>query len=318
MVAALNCRNAPAASGLRASARRRFLLLALWLGLLAAPAAENAPATPEKAGPEPRIGGAGLPDAIDDRRTLKLLHDQGAKLIAEARTVKMAALIEQLKTASCRLETAAPAKQAVPPERLYEQAKRSVLVVGALYKCDKCNDWHVAASSGFVLSAGGAICTNYHVVDSPARETLVALTADGRVLPVKSVLAASKSDDVAILQLDGKDLVPAPLAAGAPVGSRVSVISHPDNRFFMYTTGVVSRYFQTRAKGGKGDTTMMAITADYARGSSGGPVFNERGEVVGMVSSTFSIYYEGTKHDNLQMVVKECVPAANILKLIGR
>jgi S1-C subfamily serine protease len=57
----------------------------------------------------------------------------------------------------------------------------------------------------------------------------------------------------------------------------------------------------------------MSITADYAKGSSGGPVFNDRGEVVGMVSSTSSLYYqtdspEAPKEKGpLQMVIKNCV-----------
>jgi S1-C subfamily serine protease len=62
----------------------------------------------------------------------------------------------------------------------------------------------------------------------------------------------------------------------------------------------------------------MAITADYAKGSSGGPVLNARGEVVGMVSSTNSIYYtrEKGQNQNLQMVIKSCVPVGAISKLL--
>jgi len=47
------------------------------------------------------------------------------------------------------------------------------------------------------------------------------------------------------------------------------------------TSGVVSRHFQE----GK-DATMMAVTADLARGSSGGPAFNDGGNVVGYVCTT--------------------------------
>jgi V8-like Glu-specific endopeptidase len=64
----------------------------------------------------------------------------------------------------------------------------------------------------------------------------------------------------------------------------------------------------------------MAITADYAKGSSGAPVFNRKGQVVGVVSSTSSIYYsvENGKKENLQMVVKNCIPVESIRELIQK
>jgi V8-like Glu-specific endopeptidase len=63
----------------------------------------------------------------------------------------------------------------------------------------------------------------------------------------------------------------------------------------------------------------MAITADFARGSSGSPVFNECGNVAGVVCSTQSIYYRETRgrQTDLQMVFKQCVPAEQVLKLIA-
>ena len=64
----------------------------------------------------------------------------------------------------------------------------------------------------------------------------------------------------------------------------------------------------------------VSITADYARGSSGGPVLNDRGEVIGIVKSTQPIFYRMTngKGENLQMVVKQCIPSASILQLIDQ
>jgi S1-C subfamily serine protease len=146
----------------------------------------------------------------------------------------------------------------------------------------------------------------------------VATTADGRIMPVLSVLAASEADDIAIVQLGGEGLQPVPLLADAPVGSKVCAISHPDSQYYTLTEGIISRYCVRTTKGA--EVPLMAITADYAKGSSGAPILDECGNAVGMVASTISIYYtnEGGKKDNLQMVLKHCVPAASVLKLIER
>lgn len=254
------------------------------------------------------------PDAVDDIHIFRKLRDDAIALISAGKTVKMAALIEQLKSTRCRLEKALPAKN--PGGNVYERMKPSVLVVSAVRKNDKGTGWLLSPASGFVMSSSGVCCTNYHVVNHPEAEALVAMSADGRVMPVTAVLAASKNDDVAILQIDGRDLAPVSIGAPSPVGANVSLISHPDNRFYVFTSGIVSRYFVTHRNGAA--ATMMAVTADFAKGSSGAPFFNDRGEVVGMVASTQSIYYdikEG-RSENLQMVVKQCVPVASILKLI--
>ena len=105
-------------------------------------------------------------------------------------------------------------------------------------------------------------------------------------------------------------------ATRAPKG-RLQVISHPDRQFYALTHGVISRYHTHHSS--RGLASRMAITADFARGSSGAPVFNETGDVAGMVCSTHSIYYENKDGEkkNLQMVLKECIPARSILALFG-
>jgi len=98
----------------------------------------------------------------------------------------------------------------------------------------------------------------------------------------------------------------------------------------MQTSGEVARYYKRRSRGSRGGATWMAITADFAKGSSGGPLLDESGAVVGMVSSTQSIYYGNRNKDEededeekddkgpLQMVVKCCVPAEALRELAGK
>ena len=259
------------------------------------------------------------PETIDDREITQYIQRVGGALVDKGAATEVAALIKQLNVRECELELPRAALKPLEDGLLYEQAKQSVLVIAAIYKCGRCNNWHAGCATGFVISSSGAIATNYHVVDKPDNSALVAMTADGNVLPVQRVLAANRADDIAILELDVQDqaLVPLPVAKShVPIGSNVSVISHPGQRFYCYTSGVVSRYAQLPSKNGPANA--MTITADFARGSSGAPVLNDHGEVVGIVRSTESIYYKVEKGQqrDLQMVFKTCVPSTSLLKLI--
>ena len=126
------------------------------------------------------------------------------------------------------------------------------------------------------------------------------------------MLAASARDDVAIFRVAADDLHPLQLAAPAAVGEGVAVVSHPHSLFYVLTQGAVARYCFEKG------VPRMQITADYAVGSSGGPVLNAGGGVVGMVASTQTIYADQQhgQPGHMQMVVKLCVPCASIRKLI--
>ena len=137
----------------------------------------------------------------------------------------------------------------------------------------------------------------------------------GKTYFASEVLAASKADDIALLKLEGATLTPLSLSQStAPVGSSVHVISHPNGRYFTMTSGDISRYYLSRNT----RSPRVAITADYAKGSSGAPVIDSKGSVVGVVSSTNSIYYNKVKSQdqNLQMVIKSCIPVGAIKSLI--
>jgi hypothetical protein len=61
----------------------------------------------------------------------------------------------------------------------------------------------------------------------------------------------------------------------------------------------------------------MAVTAEFAKGSSGAPICNASGAAVGVVNNTESIYYsvEDGHQKNFQMVVRNCTPASALIDL---
>ena len=263
---------------------------------------------------------------INNAERTRILTERMASLLESGRTVDMKTLIGQLGRRSCRVPLAPRPGARLGATRLYERHRDAVLVVGGIYKCKKCSKWHVSTASGFLISADGVMVTNYHVVNSPERRALGAMTYDGRVFPVARVLAADEAGDIAILKLDKFDAkldakldARGPpylsLAPDVPVGSPVWVISHPRTHFYTFTEGMVSGYFIETRK--KQKTRRMTITADFGKGSSGAPVLDENGGVVGMVASTRAVSAEhhGEK-SYAQMVLKHCIPARSIRELI--
>jgi serine protease Do len=255
-------------------------------------------------------------EPVDDRLLqAELLRFAEAQLNAD-QIARVETLKSQLVRQLCEVALAAPstATNALPVAAA--RVRPGVAVVGGIYKCKKCSKWHLNAASGFFVSSDGIFVTNHHVIASGDKEALVVLSGDNRMSVVSELLAADPVADIAILRCEGSGFTALPLSAAAPDGSPVGVWSHPNNHFFCLSSGIIARRFVLRKPGGSCET--LAITADYARGSSGGPVFDDRGNVIGMVASTDSVYYteEHGQQKNLQMVFKNCVSARNILALI--
>jgi len=134
------------------------------------------------------------------------------------------------------------------------------------------------------VSSTGQAITNYHVVNECQR-----LTIPGREGEVK-IVAEDRVNDLALLQISGSVPLSAPIA-GRPerlrLGESVVVFGYPLNSVLSsggnLTPGVVS------ALTGLGNnTSQIQITASIQPGSSGSPVLNLQGEVVGVVNSKLS------------------------------
>lgn len=284
-----------------------LLLLALTAGLPASGAEAMSPLA--KA-----LGLDSDPPVVHDTRVLALLMREGERLRENGGFTPLADLKEQLSRRRCSLALPEVGNSTDPGSvgTWLPRQRPGVLAVVTVFKCDRCPRWHPRAATGFMLTADGTFATCHHVVEKAEGEVLFVMTGDGRVAPVKEVLATNARADVAILQAEGAGFTPLALGKPLPSGEPVLVLSHPQSHFYALSQGVVSRHYE------RGRRRMMAITADFARGSSGAPVFDAQGRVVAMVASTDSVYYEeeGDVQHDLQMVFKQCIPVEELLRLI--
>jgi S1-C subfamily serine protease len=264
------------------------------------------------------------PTDIEDLQLKRKLTRELGRLVDSGEASPPQELLTHAPRTWPGVDLAAAPPHAIAPEEIYRSACRGVVAVGKLYLCAKCGKRHANIASGFVVARPGLIVTNFHVVDDADKLGLGIMTLGGSVYPVQSVVCANRDTDLAVLQVPaGDDLVPLPIGDEPPVGAPVYVVSHPAGRLFTFTSGSVSRYF-VRGRGkdeveqtGSTDapvesrSRLMAITADFGRGSSGAPVLDARGGVVGVARQTESVYHhpEDDTPRRLQMVLKHCVPS---------
>ena len=139
--------------------------------------------------------------------------------------------------------------------------------------------------SGFIISPDGYILTNAHVVDS-ADEILVKLT-DKREFKAK-VIGADKRTDVALIKIEASGLPAVKLGDPAKlrVGEWVVAIGSPFGFESSVTAGIVSAKGRSLPQ----ENYVPFIQTDVAinPGNSGGPLFNMKGEVVGINSQIYS------------------------------
>ncbi len=139
--------------------------------------------------------------------------------------------------------------------------------------------------SGFIISTDGYILTNAHVVDS-ADEVMVRLT-DKREFKARTI-GADKRTDIALLKIEAAGLPAVKMAdpAQLKVGEWVVAIGSPFGFDNSVTAGIVSAKGRSLPQ----ENYVPFIQTDVAinPGNSGGPLFNMRGEVVGINSQIYS------------------------------
>lgn len=217
-------------------------------------------------------------------------------------------------------------KRKLTPEEMVVKRRTSILTVNKYLRRttqpEVVTDWATAV----VLSEDGICVTNYHVfwqlLDSAVtlgvRDSLMFVATEaGKVYPITELLSCNKIGDFAFFKIDtrGDKLIPMPMGTDLSVGEDVHLLSNPEGYPYVYTNGIVTRTIA--AEMGNPFGNRMEMSADFAKGSSGAPIMDNRGNMVGMVSCIRAIYYSTQPPYYLQMNVKMCVPVSVLKRVVN-
>lgn len=174
--------------------------------------------------------------------------------------------------------TSAPgfAADAISAETMIEQVMPAIVAIRAD------TPEGVAAGTGFLVESTGVVVTNLHVIEGATR-VAIKLHSGEQYTQIR-VASFDQSRDLAILRLPGFDLPTVSLgnSDSVKVGATVYAIGNPLGLEESVTKGIVSS-IRVRDNGTKVIQTDSAVSS----GNSGGPLINEKGHVVGVV--TFKI-----------------------------
>ena len=147
--------------------------------------------------------------------------------------------------------------------------------------------------SGFIISADGYVVTNNHVISPPdTRAKLESITVtlpDGTEYEA-DLVGADAASDLAVLKIRANRTFPFVQfgdSSAARVGDWVVAIGNPFGLGGTVTSGIISAVYRNTGQGGPYDR-FLQTDASINRGNSGGPLFDMRGNVIGINNAIFS------------------------------
>jgi len=214
------------------------------------------------------------------------------------------------------------------PEVIYELGRQPV--VGITTEITTTNAHGQATTgrvtgSGFIISTDGYILTNYHVIEGATR--IWVMLDDYSVHEAEFIGGEGVTSDMAVLRIDPSDLSLTAAAIGNSsemrVGSPIYAIGNPLGELtFTMTSGIVSALNREVAVDQGQTLSMFQIDAPVNSGNSGGPVYNEFGEVVGIVTAKavlegvegigFAIPIDDAMHYATLIIERGYIPRAHL------
>lgn len=170
----------------------------------------------------------------------------------------------------------------------------------------------VSSGTGFLISTDGYIATNFHVIDESSELEVVFPSENGFITYKATVYLNDKTNDISILKINDENFkklnyLPYELSEEYEVGDEVFTIGYPQPDIMgtesKLTTGIINSL-----SGIDNDNTCVQISVPVQPGNSGGPLFNSKGNIVGITTSSlnsiFMAKYKGNIPQNVNYAVK--------------
>ena len=234
-------------------------------------------------------GACGITAALVNERWKKRTDEILVRV--DAQTAQMDELRQQLAAAANGYSVSGtPANsEGLTPAQVYARNVQSVVLISCEVRSNTFGQTMVGSStgSGFILSKDGYVVTNAHVVDGAS--AIKVSTHAGEELEAK-VVGTDTTNDVAVLKVEAEELPAVVLGSSDDliVGDQVVAIGNPLGELTStMTVGYVSAKDRDVTTDGK-TINMIQTDAAINSGNSGGPLFNMKGEVVGITTAKYS------------------------------
>lgn len=179
------------------------------------------------------------------------------------------------------------------PNAIYEQSCAHTVYLYWTQKNENTGVTSTISGTGIVISTDGYILTNAHcVADAQSGgKTVTVEFYDGRSYEA-AIVGCDSETEVALLKIDATGLTAAPIDVSCRLKpcDRVYVMGHPgDELKYTMTSGIVSALDRSITFNSAGVTLhMFQFDAPVSPGNSGGPIYNDEGSVVGVVTAKYT------------------------------
>jgi serine protease Do len=174
---------------------------------------------------------------------------------------------------------------------IYKLAKGQVVAVSTTIPSQGFGQSGSVYGSGFVISADGYIMTNYHVIETASKYGYdIDITLYDGTTYKANVVGYEADNDVAVVKVDavGLNAVKIGSSSAMEVGSTIYAVGNPRRLDYTMTDGIVSALDRKVQVDQYTSINMFQISAAVNSGNSGGPVYSDVGEVLGIVSAKYA------------------------------